>query len=337
MPPLQLKPSPITVYPAPLYPNFNLFGASVSARFLFETRFPDTNEPVNLIFFTLSRPPVSIDWANSKPLFVSQSATQEGESLFAFYAAEDCILLRFTVFADFYLWSDMIVCHILNPEYEFMVEISFLGTVLACWFELQGILALHAAASVINGQAVAFLSTNKGGKSSLAAALMQRGYPLLTDDILLVERQNGRILGRSSHPQMRMWPEQAAQFFGSQDFPKVHPFLDKRRIQIDFDKPGNFEAGSFPLTRCYIPQRYTPDTENQTEITITPVSPIESVLSLAGYSFLYWLVEAIGLQPQRLKTLAQIAQTVPISHLHYPEGIQHLPTVCQTILTDLPK
>jgi hypothetical protein len=207
--------------------------------------------------------------------------------------------------------------------------------VLACWFELQGILALHAAASVINGQAVAFLSSNKGGKTSLAAALMQQGYPLLTDDILLVEEQNGRMVGRSGYPQMRLWPEQAALLFrNEQEFSAVHPDLDKRRVPIDFEKPGLFQSGRFPLVRCYIPDRYEPE-DNRTVITITPISAIESVLTLAGYSFLYWLVDTIGLQPSRLKTFSQVVQTVTVSRLTYPNGVEHLADVCQAVVSDL--
>jgi hypothetical protein len=269
-----------------------------------------------------------------KPLFTSEGETAEGVKYFSYYSAEDCIVLRFSIMVDFYLWSDLIVCHLLDPSYEIMVELCFLGTVLACWFELQGVLALHAAASVIDEQAVAFLSSNHGGKSSLAATLMQQGYPLLTDDILLVEMQNGRIIGRSGYPQMRMWPEQAAHFFGrSEDFPKVHPYIEKRRIPIDFEKPGLFVNGRFPLAHCYIPERYEPAAGTAT--TITPISPVEGVLTLAGYSFLNWLVDAIGLQGRRLQTLAQLAQQVSISHLLYPEGVEYLPAVCETVVADV--
>lgn len=266
-----------------------------------------------------------------KPLFTSEGETEEGVKYFSYYSAENCIVLRFSIMADFYLWSDLIVCHLLDPSYEVMVELCLLGTVMAVWFELQGVLALHAAAAVIEGQAVAFLSSNHGGKSSLAATLMQQGYPLLADDILLVEAQKGRIIGRSGYPQMRMWPEQAAHFFGrSEDFPKVHPYIEKRRIPIGFEQPGAFANGRYPLVHCYIPERYAP-VDGPAETTIMPIPPIEGVLTLAGYSFLYWLVDAIGLQGERLKRLAQAAQRVPVSHLRYPEGVDYLPAVCEAI------
>lgn len=331
MTPPQLKPAPPHLLPTISQPPVRLYDISFAADFPFQHRFPPSSTPPDLHFTWGLAPPLAVDWTGKKPLYVSAGETEEGIKYFSFFSAEDCVMLKFSIMADFYLWSDLIICHLLDPAYKSMVELCLLGTVLACWFELQGILALHAAASVIEGQAVAFLSSNHGGKSSLAATLMQQGYPLLTDDILLVEAQNGRIVGRSGYPQMRMWPEQAERLFGrSKEFPKVHPYIDKRRIPIDFETPGMFENGRFPLRHCYIPERYDP-VGGQAGTTITPVSPVESVLTLAGYSFLHWLFDAIGLQAQRLKTLAQVAQQVSVSHLRYPEGVAYLPAACETI------
>ena len=332
---LQLKPAPANQFPLPSTPPFQLFDLSVVSDFSFKYKFPPTAVSVDLIFTCQREPALDIVWETVEPLCVSQGKTKEGQSPFVFFAVDSCIMLRFTNIADFYLWSDRIVCHLINPAYEFMVEICFLGTVLACWFELQGVLALHASALVINGQAAAFLSSNKGGKTSLAAGLMQQGFPLLTDDILLVEMEDGRPIGRSGYPQMRMWPEQAALIFGNeQEFSAVHPYLDKRRIPIDFENPRLFQSGRFPITRCYIPDRYE-SVNNQAEITITPISTVESVLMLAGFSFLFWLVDQLGLQPNRLKTFSQIVQTVSVNHLTYPSGVEHLPAVCHAVEADL--
>lgn len=330
---LNLSPAPLQQLTTLSTPSFQLFDLSLATNFTFKTRFPPTSTPADLIFTCQPHPPVSIDLEVIEPLFNSREKTEEGVNQFAFYSNDETIILHFAAIADFYLWTDRIICHPLSSDNAFMIEICFLGIVLACWFELQGIVALHASATVINGRAVAFLSSNKGGKTSLAAALMQQGYPLLTDDILLVDLQDGRAVGRSGYPQMRMWPEQAALFFGEgQDFPVVHPNLDKRRIPIDFETSGFFQSGRFPLHHCYIPERYEP--ENSYSITIDPVSPIEAVLTLAGYSFLYWLVDAMGLQAKRLQTFTQIIQSVGISRLIYPSGVEHLPAVCQAVVAN---
>lgn len=335
MTPLQLKPSPGRFLQSNGAAVFRLFDITVASDFLFQNAFPPADTPPDLYFTCRLEPPLAVQWEAVEPLFASREQTRDGTSLFLLLAAENCIVLRFSRIADFYLWSDMIVCHLVDPACTHLVEIYFSGMVLACWFELQGVLALHAAASVVDGQVVSFLSGNQGGKTSLAATFMQQGYPLLTDDILLVEWQGGQVVGRSGYPQMRLWPEQAERLFGrSQEFSLVHPYLDKRRVPVNFEAPGSFQSGRFPLSRFYIPERYTPDNE-MPGITITPLSPVEAALKLAGYSFLFWMVEAVGLQPRRLKSLAQVVERVSVCRLRYPGGVEHLPAVCQAVLADL--
>ena len=46
---------------------------------------------------------------------------------------------------------------------------------------------LHATAVVVDGEAVAFLGDCGYGKSTLGAAFLARGFPLLTDDVLALE------------------------------------------------------------------------------------------------------------------------------------------------------
>jgi hypothetical protein len=57
------------------------------------------------------------------------------------------------------------------------------GSVLAVSLHLRGLLVLRASSVVMpNGCAVAFCGVSTSGKSTLAAALGQRGFPLLADD-----------------------------------------------------------------------------------------------------------------------------------------------------------
>ena len=50
----------------------------------------------------------------------------------------------------------------------------------------RGLLPLHASAVAVGDGCVAFCGARGAGKSTLAAALAQAGYPLLSDDLLIV-------------------------------------------------------------------------------------------------------------------------------------------------------
>jgi hypothetical protein len=108
-----------------------------------------------------------------------------------------------------------------------------LATVLSFYLQRQGLLVLHASTVVIDDRAVAFLSHKFSGKSTIAAALVKSGHPLLTDDILTIEERDGILIGRPGYPQMRLWPEEANNFVGHyKDLERVLPDLSKRCVPV---------------------------------------------------------------------------------------------------------
>jgi len=65
------------------------------------------------------------------------------------------------------------------------LQVYLLGHALSFALVKQGFEPLHATAVVIEGKAIAFLGDSGFGKSTLAAAFLDAGHTLLTDDLLL--------------------------------------------------------------------------------------------------------------------------------------------------------
>lgn len=312
-----------------------IFGLTLASEFPFASRLAPGRGAPDLTFACAMTPPVPVKWQQAMPDYSSFRHIEDGESRAYLYHFDSCEVLRFTRVADFYLWPDRIICHVLDPAQYYMVEIRLLGTVLAFWLERQGIPALHAGVVIIGSGAAAFLSHSGGGKSVLAAALMQAGYPLLTDDILAVEHRRDSFVGRPGYPQLRLWPDEAQHFLGHyQDLEQVHPAYAKRRVPVGLDGFGVFCDKSQPLAYIYLPQRRDP-AENGTTIEITEVPPRDAVVELLRYSFAGRMAEAVGLAPQRLDFFARMARQVPMRRLIYPSGFEHLPRVREAVLEDL--
>ncbi|HUD86324.1 MAG TPA: hypothetical protein VMR17_07700 [Xanthobacteraceae bacterium] len=88
------------------------------------------------------------------------------------------------------------------------IPIFILGTVFGILLHQREQIVLHASAVRVNGRAVLFCGPSGAGKSTLAAALAQRGYPLVNDDFCTVTA-NGAD-GPLVHPdgrQLKLWAQ----------------------------------------------------------------------------------------------------------------------------------
>jgi hypothetical protein len=303
-----------------------LFGVTLGSDVPFGSHLgPEGSPPADLIF--RHGPP----GAALPPLPDNARGLYHGINLHLFRAS-DREVLRILDVADFHLWPDRIVAHPVDAEPSPLLEIHLLGTVLAYWLERQGLVTLHASAVAVGSRAAVFASTHGGGKTGLAAALLQAGCGLLSDDLLPVEEHVGRFLGRPGYPQMRMWPDEAAHFLGRYEhLPAVHPELSKRRVSVGSGGLGTFHASALPLACIYLLER-RPEGE---DLDIRAISPRDALIELLRHSFAPRLVEAAGLQTARFDRLARLVLQVPVRRLVYPSGFDRLPRVAEAVRLDL--
>ena len=272
---------------------------------------------------------------NAQIVYASVQHNEFGERLFYLYRCDCGEWLRFTRECDFHLAWNRIICRIPDLFTQSVAETHLFSTVLAYWLERRGIVALHASAVAIGKRCIGFLSNSGHGKSTLAAAFMQNGFPLQTDDILPVENRMGSILARPGYPTMRLWPDEAQHFIGRyEDLALVHPKATKRRVPVGPEGFGTFSNESKPIACIYLPERRDAKVWG-TDIQITSVPSLEAVIELVRFSFVARLVQAAGLQPQRLDFFSKLVQQVPMRRLIYPSGFEHLPRVRDAILADL--
>lgn len=240
----------------------------------------------------------------------------------------------------FRIARDRIDCRLLDPGHAHLVELRLLGPVLALWLELRGIPALHASSVVTDGCAVAFLSGSGGGKSGMAASLLEAGHPLLADDVLPFE-PGAAPLARPGYPQMRMWPRDAERFLGSAEgLERIHPRYSKLRVPVGEGGFGRFHSDSAPLGGVYLVERPGPsgsagNSAPEHRPRIEPLPPHRALIELVRHSFTPRLVEAAGLQPRRLEVLARLVEQVPVRRLVVPSGPGGLEAARDAVLAEI--
>lgn len=113
-------------------------------------------------------------------------------------------------------------------------ETYLLGMVLSYALLKLGYEVLHATAVVVDGEALALLGPSGHGKSTLAAAFLNAGYPVLTDDLLVVMETRDRILIPPGIPRIKLFRETAAQLLPFPfDGAPMNPLTDKLVIPLN--------------------------------------------------------------------------------------------------------
>lgn len=307
------------------------YGLRIASAFPFRFTMLECSGASDLRFALVDEAPLATGWERTAPSFDNARPGQASDMVDQVLRVGDCVVVRFRDAADYFLWDDRILCHLRDPGYAHGVEIWLFGTVLALWLELRGVPTLHAASVVVDGQAASFLATNKGGKSTLAMALVQAGARLLGDDQLPLERNGERTLGRPGYPQMRFWPEQARRLLGGVgDLERVQPGSPKLRVPVGEGGFGRFHAQAVPVQALYLPER---DASHVIEVLRVPLG--EALTELVRHSFLVGVLEALGLAPQRFQAFAALLRQAPLRRLRYPSGLEHLEAVREAILNDL--
>ncbi|MGC1778962.1 MAG: AAA family ATPase [Xanthobacteraceae bacterium] len=88
------------------------------------------------------------------------------------------------------------------------IPIFILGTVFGILLHQREQIVLHASAVRVNDRAVLFCGASGAGKSTIAAALAQRGYPLVTEDVCtLTLGDSGASLVHPDGRQLKLWAQ----------------------------------------------------------------------------------------------------------------------------------
>lgn len=206
----------------------------------------------------------------------------------------------------------------------------YLQTVgLALWLEREGIPCIHANVLAGRDGAIAIMAPSRGGKTTLTAALLDAGWRLMSDDMMALHRDNGWKV-YPSWPRFRMWPDMVRALAGMEpaELERVHQRFEKRIVELHRHPRWQACDRVQPLRALYLLQRRP---ERGGGIELERVPPSQALVMLLQNSILGDAYRALGLEAQRLNTLARLVDQVPLLRLSYPSGVERLPEVAKTL------
>ncbi|MDJ0739252.1 MAG: hypothetical protein QNJ91_06020 [Gammaproteobacteria bacterium] len=198
---------------------------------------------------------------------------------------------------------------------------------LAILLERQGALCLHANALARDGRAIALLGPSRAGKSTLAQALVARGWRLLGDDMATVRCTAGRWSVSPSRGEIRLWPD-AGRFFHGDAYdacPRVHRRFAKRVIE----SPAAPAARSVPLSRVFVIDRCADSA--QARVHSDALAAADATICLLQNSVLGDASRALGIEGRRLAALARLVQALAVDRLRYRSGLEHVDSVAAAV------
>lgn len=205
-----------------------------------------------------------------------------------------------------------------------------LGPVLGFVLRIRGVICLHASAVTIHGRAVAFVGHPGAGKSTTAAALARRGFPVLADDAVALRPAGDAILVESAYPGLRLWPDAVEALYGTgYTLPRLTPNWDKRHLDLTTNG-YRFQAQALPLGAVYLLEDRRPFPEPP---AAEPVTGQAALLRLVAQTYTNYMLDR-QMRAREFALLGRLAHTVPLRLLFPPAEAARLPELCDLILRD---
>lgn len=178
------------------------------------------------------------------------------------------------------------------------------GAPTAAHLLLRGVAPLHAAALATPLGSLLIAGSSASGKSTLAALLHQRGYPVLADDIAGLEMAGGQPVVLPGYAGVTVWGDVLPHLgLDPSAGVQVHPELDKYRITPD--KPDSKDPQ--PVRLLVLLSQH-----NNLDITVEPVTGVEKFHIISRYMYNTRLTDALVSRDFFFALSASIAASVPV-------------------------
>lgn len=207
------------------------------------------------------------------------------------------------------------------------IRLWLLGTALGALLHQRGLLPLHASALAMDGVAHAFCGDTGAGKSTLAAALRRRGFPVLTDDVGLVAPTADSVLFHPGFPRIKLWRD-ALEHLGLDHRPLIrdHTSAEKYHLRLEED----FSPEPLTLRHVYVLER-----TDTGPVSIEPVRGIEAIRLVQSHIYRPVLAQRLGQGAAHLRLCGRIANGARLFRFRRPWGLGRLDAVLDCFLEHL--
>lgn len=295
--------------------TYTTFGLMVESELpLPELEKAKDNERV--VDLTITKKDLSIDWSKINPLNRTGFVVEGNRVMFevpslAVFSIEEGKTITFSS------------CESYNED---KVRLYILGSCLGILLMQRKVLPLHGSAIAIDGKAYAFIGESGAGKSTLASSFVNKGYKLLSDDVVaisLMEENQPFVI--PSYPQQKLWQESLNAFgMNSTDYQPLFDRMTKFSVpvQVDFYNLPLPLGGIFELTGADIEA-----------IDLQAIENLHRFQVLHMHTYRRSLIERMHMMDWHFKICAKCINSVPIYRLSRPTSTFTAHDLVATVLS----
>lgn len=209
------------------------------------------------------------------------------------------------------------------------LRLFVLGSCMGAVLMQRGLLPLHGSAVVIDGRAYGIVGESGAGKSTLAAAFLQAGYRLASDDVIALRFEPGsdRPLVIPSYPQQKLWQQSLDGFGMPSD--RLRPIF-KRETKFAVPLADGYRQEPVPLAGLFELVK-----SERSEARIGPVPKLKRLPLLYSHTYRQFWLERMGLLDWHFRMSARLASEVGVYRLERPMEGFTAPSLVACILREL--
>ncbi|AJS59973.1 aldolase [Paenibacillus sp. IHBB 10380] len=194
---------------------------------------------------------------------------------------------------------------------EDKIRLYILGSCMGAILLQRRILPLHGSAVVIDHKAYAFIGDSGHGKSTLASSFIQRGFQLLTDDVIAVTLDIHNIpYVTPAYPQQKLWQESLDTFGMNSD--QFRPLFE-RETKYAIPVASHFSADTLPLAGIF--ELIKMDCSHT---GIRAIEKLERLPLLYRHTYRNFFLPDSGLTQWHFETTARMSGSIEIYQLRRP-------------------
>jgi hypothetical protein len=214
------------------------------------------------------------------------------------------LLYTFPEIANYYISNGNEIC--IEPFADDLSEVLqlFYSSALAAILLQRNLIPFHASGVKINDNKIILLSAPSGvGKSTTAVFLEELGYPIFSDDTVLLEIIDGKCLATSSYPILRLWQNsfENSEHYELDDAFQIRPDISKYGFyfneKFSFEK---MEVAAFVFLKVTLE-----------EINIQPLKAMDLIGHLINNIYTKNWMEGMNKLGVQFQLASSISQRVP--------------------------